>query len=252
MGLFCVILGLFPFELSGTLWCPRRFHYLHNPDTIRDPWAVVDFDHVRHQKSRSRFASQPSWRLSKERKRKKIFWYPKWMSRLGAPTPRGLISTLEVLDGVSFYRLLTHVFQVLINLPPPKVISGLLSNIQKVGLFCVILCLFPFELSGTLWCPRRFQYLCNSIGDIFVPKNCTILVCRHPLIQASPPGIAIRRRRGSSGLPRTGRDQADPATGWGRRVAGGSIYRMLECVTASKRGDGGEGWEANLFFRKKK
>jgi len=68
-----------------------------------------------------------------------------WSSRT-----RGPISTLEVLDGVSFYRLSTHVFEVLIKLPPPKVISGLLSNIQKVGLFCVILGLFPSELSGTL------------------------------------------------------------------------------------------------------
>ena len=76
------------------------------------------------------------------------------MSRPGAATPSGPISTLEVLDGVSFYRLLTHVFKVLIKLPPLKVISGLLSNIQKVGLFCIILDLFPFELSGTLCSPR--------------------------------------------------------------------------------------------------
>ena len=72
------------------------------------------------------------------------------MSRPGAPTPSGPISTLEMIDAGSFYRLLTHVFEVLIKLPPPKVISGLLSNIQKVGLFCVILGLFPSELLGTL------------------------------------------------------------------------------------------------------
>ena len=72
------------------------------------------------------------------------------MSRPGAPTPSALISTLEVVNGGHCYRLLTHVFEVLIKLPPPKVISGLLSNIHKVDLFCIILGLFPFELSGTL------------------------------------------------------------------------------------------------------
>jgi len=72
------------------------------------------------------------------------------MSRPGAPTPRGPISTLGVLNCDQFYRLSIHVSHILIKLPPPKVISGLLSNIQKVGLFCVILGLFLFELSGTL------------------------------------------------------------------------------------------------------
>ena len=72
------------------------------------------------------------------------------MSRPGALTPSGPISTLEVIDGGSFYRHLTHVFEVLIKLPPPKVISGLLSNIKKVGLFSIILGLFPSEFSGTL------------------------------------------------------------------------------------------------------
>ena len=76
------------------------------------------------------------------------------MSRPGAPTPRGPISTLGVLNCDQFYRLLIHVSHILIRLPPPKVISGLLSNIQKVGLFCVILGLFPFELSVTLCSPR--------------------------------------------------------------------------------------------------
>jgi len=46
---------------------------------------------------------------------------------------RGPIWTLEVVIGGHCYRLLTHVFEVLIKLPPPKVISGLLSNIQKGG-----------------------------------------------------------------------------------------------------------------------
>ena len=76
------------------------------------------------------------------------------MSRPRAPTPRGPISTLGVLNCDQFYRLSIHVSHILIKLPPPKVISGLLSNIQKVGLFCVILGLFPFELSGTLCSPR--------------------------------------------------------------------------------------------------
>ena len=59
--------------------------------------------------------------------KKKIFW-PKWMSRPRAPTPRGPISMLEVLDGVSFYRLSIHVFQVLIKLQPPPHFRGLLQK----------------------------------------------------------------------------------------------------------------------------
>ena len=88
--------------------------------------------------------------MRKKGKKQKDFLVPKMDVKARSSRTRGPISTLEVINGVHCYRLLTHVFEVLIKLPPPKVISGLLSNIQKVGLFCVILGLFPSELSGTL------------------------------------------------------------------------------------------------------
>ena len=46
---------------------------------------------------------------------------------------------------------MTAIFQCILfynKLPPPKVISGLLSNVQKVGLFCVILVSFHLNFRG--------------------------------------------------------------------------------------------------------
>ena len=67
-----------------------------------------------------------------------FFLVPKVNVKACFSRTRGPISTLEVLDGVNFDRLSTHVFEVLIRLPPLKVIFELLSNIQKVTLLLIL------------------------------------------------------------------------------------------------------------------
>ena len=124
---------------------------------------------------------------------------------------RGSISTLEVLDGVSFYGLLTHLFQVLIKLPPPKVISGLLSNIQKVGLFCVILGLFPLNFRGPSDVLGDFSisavsppYLDDHLGRIWNEIPTRILeVCLPPSPPSTPAaveGLIFKNRQRFSAL----------------------------------------------------
>jgi len=61
-------------------------------------------------------------------RKKKEYLVPKWMSRPGAPTPCGPISTSEVVVCGNFYSLSNDVSQVSIKLPPPPHIHGLLQR----------------------------------------------------------------------------------------------------------------------------
>ena len=63
---------------------------------------------------------------------------------------RELNSPLSVINCDQLLQLFPSACLSYNKFPPPKDIPGLLSNIQTVGLFCVILVLFPFEFSGTL------------------------------------------------------------------------------------------------------